>query len=61
MSWYYSENNQRVGPVDDAAFRALVAEGKIAADTLVWREGMPSGVPMNCAPPKVCSPMARAS
>jgi len=45
MSWYYSENNQRVGPVDDAAFRALVAEGKIAADTLVWREGMANWIP----------------
>jgi uncharacterized RDD family membrane protein YckC len=45
MSWYYSQNNQRIGPVDDAEFRALVAEGKITADTLVWREGMPNWIP----------------
>jgi uncharacterized RDD family membrane protein YckC len=43
-TWYYSQNNQRIGPVDDAEFRALVAEGKITADTLVWREGMPNWI-----------------
>jgi len=42
MSWYYSENNQRQGPVDESAFQALVAQGKITPTTLVWREGMPN-------------------
>jgi uncharacterized RDD family membrane protein YckC len=45
MSWYYADNNQRIGPVDDAAFRALVAEGKITGETLVWREGMANWIP----------------
>lgn len=40
MSWYYSESNQRLGPVDETAFETLVAQGKIAPHTLVWREGM---------------------
>ena len=40
MSWYYSENNERRGPLEDAAFHALVSAGTIRPDTLVWREGM---------------------
>ena len=40
MSWYYSENNERRGPLEDAAFQALVSAGSIRPDTLVWREGM---------------------
>jgi uncharacterized RDD family membrane protein YckC len=41
MSWYYAENEQQVGPVDDAAWENLIREGRIKPDTLVWREGMP--------------------
>ena len=40
MSWYYAENNERRGPIEDAAFQALVAGGTIKPDTLVWREGL---------------------
>jgi uncharacterized RDD family membrane protein YckC len=61
MSWYYSENNQRIGPVDDTAFRALVAEGKISADTLVWREGMPNWVPYAQSEQSASAPSAVAT
>ena len=47
MSWYYAADNQRIGPVDDTAFRALVAEGKITGETLVWREGMANWIPFS--------------
>lgn len=40
MQWYYAQNNQQLGPVDEATLRQLVAQGIIRADTLVWREGM---------------------
>jgi uncharacterized RDD family membrane protein YckC len=40
MSWYYAENNERRGPLEDTAFRSLVAAGTIKPETLVWREGM---------------------
>lgn len=40
MSWYYAENNERRGPVDDDVFDGLVRSGAILPDTLVWREGM---------------------
>jgi hypothetical protein len=41
MSWYYADNNERRGPIEDAAFQSLVAAGTIKPETLVWREGMP--------------------
>jgi len=40
MSWYYAENNERRGPIEDAAFDSLVTAGAVRPETLVWREGM---------------------
>ena len=62
MSWYYAENNERRGPIDDAAFQGLVANGTVRPDTLVWQEGMAdwkpygqvagvAGVPAGAPPP----------
>ena len=45
MSWYYAENNERRGPIEDAAFQSLVASGTIKPDTLVWKEGLPEWIP----------------
>lgn len=45
MSWYYAENNERRGPVDEVAFDGLVRASVIKPATLVWREGMPNWVP----------------
>ncbi len=45
MSWYYAENNERRGPIEDAAFQSLVTAGTIKHDTLVWRDGYPEWVP----------------
>jgi len=39
MEWYYSENNERLGPVSDDELAELDKAGKITAETLVWREG----------------------
>jgi len=47
MSWYYAENNERLGPVDDAEFSRLVAAGRIQPPTLVWREGFANWVPLS--------------
>lgn len=41
MNWYFIEGDQRMGPFDDAGFSALVEQGRVTADTLVWHEGMP--------------------
>lgn len=40
MNWFYVNNGQQAGPVDDAQLAELVAAGKIQPDTLIWREGM---------------------
>jgi uncharacterized RDD family membrane protein YckC len=40
MNWYYVDQGQQAGPVNDAQFEELVRSGKIQPDTLVWREGM---------------------
>ena len=40
MQWYYVENGAQTGPIDDEAFNALIAQGRVQLSTLVWREGM---------------------
>jgi hypothetical protein len=45
MSWYYAENNERRGPLDEAAFQQLVSSGAIKPETLVWQEGMANWLP----------------
>lgn len=40
--WYYTQNNQQVGPVDEAKIKELVASGVINASTMVWTAGMAS-------------------
>jgi len=38
--WYYARGDERIGPIDEAAFTAAVQDGDIGSDTLVWCEGM---------------------
>ncbi len=40
MDWFYAEGKQRHGPVDEAKINALIAEGVVKADTLVWNKTM---------------------
>jgi uncharacterized RDD family membrane protein YckC len=49
MSWYYAENNERRGPIEDAAFQSLLSAGTIKPDTLVWREGFADWIPYSSA------------
>ena len=49
MSWYYAENNERRGPIEDDAFQALVAAGTVRPETLVWRDGLTEWVPYSQA------------
>ncbi|MEE7547928.1 DUF4339 domain-containing protein, partial [Xanthomonas sp. Kuri4-1] len=45
--WYYAEGNrQRQGPLPADAIVELYRSGRIALDTLVWREGMPQWQPL---------------
>ena len=40
MAWYYAQGDERIGPVDEGEFTALVESGSVTGQTLVWREGM---------------------
>ena len=51
MNWYYVENGQQAGPIDDAQLEALVRSGKIQANTLVWHEGMADWQPFHYVQP----------
>lgn len=41
MNWYYKQGDEQGGPVDDGAFRQMVVDGVITADTPVRSEDMP--------------------
>ncbi len=40
MKWYYADQGQQKGPVEDPALDELVVAGVVRDDTLVWHEGM---------------------
>jgi hypothetical protein len=40
MNWYYVEQGQQCGPVDDTQLEALRTTGRIQSETLIWCEGM---------------------
>jgi uncharacterized RDD family membrane protein YckC len=49
MQWYYAIKDQRQGPLAEAEFARLVADGTIRPETLVWREGMSNWQPYSAA------------
>ena len=45
--WYYADaDHARQGPIDAAELVRLRLQGRLAWDTLVWREGMTDWQPM---------------
>jgi len=48
--WYYQENNQQAGPVDEEKIKSLIAEKAIGGTTLVWTQNMPGWLPLNQTP-----------
>ncbi len=44
--WYYEQNGNRIGPVDDATMRQLISDRTISIDTLVWTNGMANWTPL---------------
>jgi TM2 domain-containing membrane protein YozV len=44
--WYYEQNGNRIGPVDEATMRQLIANRTISIDTLVWTNGMANWTPL---------------
>jgi len=52
MKWYYVENGQQAGPVEETQLPELMQSGKLRGDTLVWHEGMSVWQPFSA----VCPP-----
>ena len=46
LMWYYEQNGNRIGPVDEATMRGLIANRTISIDTLVWTNGMANWTPL---------------
>jgi hypothetical protein len=44
--WYYTFNNQQVGPVDEKEIKKLIAAGTITHTTMVWTTGMATWQPI---------------
>ena len=40
MNWYYAESGKQAGPITEAQLDEMVRSGKLAPETLVWREGL---------------------
>jgi uncharacterized protein DUF4339 len=38
--WFYHKNDRGVGPLEEADIRGLLERNEIAANTLVWRDGL---------------------
>lgn len=45
--WYYSQNNQQMGPVAEEELKSKLRSGILVANTLVWKEGMGDWKPVS--------------
>jgi hypothetical protein len=43
--WYYSKDDQQLGPVSAEKLNELAVSGDVAPSTLVWKDGMPDWIP----------------
>lgn len=46
-TWWYSEDNKKLGPVDIDNLTRLLQIGKVNPKTMLWKEGMESWLPLN--------------
>jgi len=44
-NWWYAIGQEKIGPCSSSELIALVTQGKLFPDTLVWKEGMPDWIP----------------
>ena len=58
MDWWYAENGQQVGPVQEETFLDLVRTGRVQHSTLVWHPGLPNWQPYSTLAPELSRPPA---
>jgi uncharacterized membrane protein len=49
-TWRYVQNGQPAGPIETSALQALLTNGTVSPETLVWKEGMPNWAPARTLP-----------
>jgi hypothetical protein len=49
-NWYWAQGEERNGPVTSGAIARLVADGKLGAADLIWKEGMADWIPVSRVP-----------
>ena len=47
MNWYYAQDNQQVGPLNDEELTPLIQSGAITPATLVWHSGLAGWQPFS--------------
>ena len=57
--WYAHIDGQNVGPVDEENLRMLAASGRLLADSLIWKNGMPEWLAAEVVRPNWFARMAR--
>jgi uncharacterized RDD family membrane protein YckC len=51
MNWFYADGSQQKGPVSEVDLAALVRQGAVKPETLIWREGLPDWQPLSVSRP----------
>lgn len=67
-AWWYVEKDQKIGPIEQGDLTRLIHGGKIGSKTMLWKEGMPSWLPLDeieelralkaAVPPPLSTPVA---
>jgi hypothetical protein len=47
IEWYYAEAGERKGPVSEDQLRQMVAEGRLKATDMIWKNGIPNWIPLD--------------
>jgi uncharacterized RDD family membrane protein YckC len=55
MNWYYADNGQQKGPINELDLATLARNGSIKPDTLVWREGLTEWQQLSLARPDLAN------
>lgn len=48
--WYYSQNNQQLGPVSEDQLKSMLRGASLPSSSLVWKEGMTDWKPVSEIP-----------
>jgi hypothetical protein len=43
--WFYSQNNDKCGPISSDELKAMATSGRLRPDAFVWKEGLPNWIP----------------